>query len=105
MRKIFPILWFCVAFISGHAQTPKKIVLIAGVKTHGPGEHEYVKTVRLLKAMLDHSTNLHGVKTETHLNGWPTDPSTLDDADVIVVYADGSDDKEENDPVFAGDHF
>lgn len=87
------------------AQSPKKIVLIAGVKTHGPGEHEYLKTVRLIKVMLDHATNLRGVKTEIHFNGWPANPATLDDADAIVVYADGSDAQEDHDPLFTGDHW
>ncbi len=87
------------------APTLKKIVLIAGKKTHGPGEHEYLKSVRLLKVMLDNAPNLKGIKTEMHFNGWPTDPLTLNDADVIVMYADGTDYKEESDPLFAGDHW
>ena len=87
------------------AQSAKKIVLIAGIKTHGPGEHEYLKTVRLIKVMLDNAPNLKGIKTEVLFNGWPEDPATLNDADAIMVYADGSDDKEEHDPLFVGDHW
>lgn len=90
---------------TGRTQSLKKIILIAGEKTHGPGEHEYLKTVRLLKVMLDHAPNLKGIKTEVHFKGWPTDPATLNDADVIVVYADGSDDKEDHDPLLVGDHW
>jgi type 1 glutamine amidotransferase len=53
--------------------------------------HEYIKSVRLLKVMLDMATNLQGLKTEVHYNGWPEDPSTLDDADVIMTISDGQD--------------
>ncbi len=67
----------------------RKIVLIAGKKSHGPGEHEYEKSVKLLKVMLDRSPNLHGVKTEIYFNGWPEDPKVLDTADTIVFISDG----------------
>ncbi len=71
-------------------QRAKKIVLIAGKKSHGPGLHEYLKSVKLLKVMLDESPNLN-VKTEIHFNGWPEDPKTLDTADSIVTISDGQD--------------
>jgi type 1 glutamine amidotransferase len=70
---------------------PKKIVLIAGKKSHGPGAHEYVKSVKLLKVMLDRSPNLKGVRTEIHFNGWPEDPRALDSADTILTISDGQD--------------
>ena len=69
----------------------KKVVLIAGKKSHPPAMHEYIKSARLLKVMLDTALNLKGVKTEVHYNGWPDDPSTLDDADVIMTISDGQD--------------
>jgi type 1 glutamine amidotransferase len=68
----------------------KKIVLIAGKKSHGPGLHEYLKSVKLLKVMLAESPNLN-VKAELHFNGWPEDPRTLDTADSIVTISDGQD--------------
>ena len=72
----------------------KKVVLIAGPKSHGPvgnGIHDYPWSVRLLKVMLDNS-NLQGkLRVEYHLEGWPEDPSTLDDADTIMVISDGRD--------------
>jgi type 1 glutamine amidotransferase len=73
------------------AKSNKKIVLIAGKKSHPPAMHEYIKSVRLLKVMLDTATNLQDLKTEVHYNGWPEDPSTLDDADVIMTISDGQD--------------
>src|SRR5258708_35176421 len=84
------LLLICVvpAKISGD-QRPRKIVLIAGEKSHGPGEHEYLKSVRLLNVLLDRSTNLQWLKTELYFNGWPYDPSVLDTADTIVRLSGG----------------
>src|SRR5712675_1367741 len=73
------------------AAGPKHIVLIAGPKSHGPGEHEYVKSVKLIKALLDRAPSLRGIQTEAYFNGWPDDPSVLDRADTIVILSDGED--------------
>ncbi|RDC65847.1 ThuA domain-containing protein [Adhaeribacter pallidiroseus] len=72
------------------AAKTRKIVLIAGEKSHDAGFHEYIKTVRLLKTMLDQS-NVKGIKTEIYLHGWPQNPATLDDADLILFTSDGRD--------------
>jgi type 1 glutamine amidotransferase len=72
----------------------KKIVLLAGKKSHGPvgnGIHDYGWSVKLLKVMLDRSNVKDKVKVEVHTDGWPKDPSTLDDADTILVVSDGRD--------------
>lgn len=69
----------------------RKIVLIAGIKSHGPGAHEYLKSIRLLKVMLDSSPNLKGVRTELVFNGWPESPATLEDADTVMTLSDGPD--------------
>lgn len=99
---LFTILIFSTA--SAQSKTPKKVVFVAGKKSHGPGEHEYEKSLKLLKVMLDHAENIKGIKTKVYFNGWPADASTFKDADVIVVFADGSDFNEESDPLFVGDH-
>lgn len=71
------------------AATRKKVVLIAGKNSHGEGEHAHTAGVMLLKQCLETSPNVAGMDVEVVLNGWPEDPSTLDDADTILVYADG----------------
>jgi type 1 glutamine amidotransferase len=78
-----------VPFAIAREKSVRTIVLIAGKKSHGPGEHEYEKSVKLLKVMLDRSPNLHGIKTETYFNGWPDDPKVLDTASTIVFISDG----------------
>src|SRR5262245_65804046 len=73
---------------------PKKIVLIAGKKSHGPegnGIHDYGWSVRLLQAMLQRSNVAHLVRVEHHLGGWPRDPRTLNDADCLMIVSDGRD--------------
>lgn len=73
---------------------PKKIVLIAGPKSHGPvgnGIHDYPWSVKLLKVMLDESNVRDRVRVEYHLDGFPEDLKTLDDADSIMVISDGRD--------------
>ncbi|MDQ1085537.1 ThuA domain-containing protein [Siphonobacter sp. SORGH_AS_1065] len=110
LRPIFITAFSILGLLSGHlmaqAMPPaKKLVLIAGKKSHGPGEHEYLKTVRLLKVMLDRTSQSTGITTEIHANGWPSDPSTLDNADAIFIYADGSDFNLAQDPIFAEDHW
>jgi quinoprotein glucose dehydrogenase len=81
----------------------KKVVFIAGKKSHGPGEHEYEKGCRLLARCLESSPNLKGIRTEVCADGWPEDPRTLDDADSIVIFCDGSDHSEADHPLLQGD--
>ncbi|MGL4555154.1 MAG: ThuA domain-containing protein [Gemmataceae bacterium] len=72
---------------------PKKIVLIAGKKSHGPegnGVHDYGWSVRLIRAMLARSNAAQAVRVEAHLGGWPRDPE-LADADAVLVVSDGRD--------------
>ncbi|MFM7521045.1 MAG: family 16 glycoside hydrolase [Planctomycetota bacterium] len=65
----------------------KKIVLVAGRASHGPGEHEFRAGTRLLEKCLDASGQR--LVTVTHTDGWPTDPTAFDNADAIFFFADG----------------
>ncbi len=65
----------------------KKIVFIAGHKSHGYAQHEHrAGSLLLAKALNENVPQVHAVVVE---NGWPKDASILNDADCIVVYADG----------------
>jgi type 1 glutamine amidotransferase len=65
----------------------KKIVFIAGHRSHGYAEHEHrAGSLLLAKALNENVPQVHAVVVE---NGWPKDASILNDADCIVVYADG----------------
>ena len=65
----------------------KKIVLIAGPASHGPGEHEHRAGCLLFKSCLD---RIPGVISEVYSNGWPADPkAAFAGADAVVIYSDG----------------
>ena len=69
----------------------KQVVLIAGAKSHPVGQHEYLRTVKLLKYLLEHSSNAAGLRADTYFDGWPDDISVLGTADSIVTMADSGD--------------
>ncbi len=65
----------------------KKVVFIAGRKSHGYMAHEHNAGCLLLAECLNE--NVPEVHAVVYQNGWPKDPTALDNADVIVVYSDG----------------
>ncbi len=65
----------------------KKIVLVAGPRSHGHGAHEHNAGMLLLAKRLNE--NVPEVYTTTYLNGWPKDPTACDNADAIAVFCDG----------------
>lgn len=71
--------------ITTHA-ADKKVLLIAGPPSHGPGQHEHNAGVLLLQKCL---SNVSGLKTEVVLGGWPKDPAMLNGVDAIIIFADG----------------
>ena len=91
LTLIIPILLAFVSplFLSAKKEevTKKKIVLIAGSRSHASGEHEFRAGCMLLaKALNDES----GLNVEAVVVGkdWPKDKSVLDDADSIFIFAD-----------------
>jgi hypothetical protein len=93
--------------VSRHATTsPKKIVLVAGRPSHGPGDHEFRAGALLLKSCLDKFPGLNVVVAS---NGWPTkmagdnrvdDNAVFDGADAIMLFMDGGG----GHPAIKGDH-
>jgi type 1 glutamine amidotransferase len=65
----------------------KKLVLVAGRASHGPGEHEHRAGAMLLKQCLDASCPT--LLSEVCTGGWPADPTAFDNADAIFFFADG----------------
>jgi type 1 glutamine amidotransferase len=64
----------------------KKMVLVSGVPSHGPGDHEFNAGTRILKDCLD---NVPEVVAAIYRNGWPADPTAFDNADMVMLYMDG----------------
>jgi len=88
MNRLLPILALALAAVaSPSAAADKKIVFIAGIPSHGPGEHEHRAGCLLLQSCLK---NVPGVTSVVYSNGWPKDAAAaLDGAATIVVYSDG----------------
>jgi type 1 glutamine amidotransferase len=86
------VLALMLAPLAPAADAPKKVVVIAGKKSHGPvgnGIHDYGWSAKLIKAMLESSQVRDRVAVEVHLDGWPKDPAALDAADAVMVISDG----------------
>ncbi len=64
----------------------KRIVMIAGKPSHGPGEHEHRAGLLLFQKCL---AGFPGIQVEVYSNGWPANPDVLNGAAAIVVYSDG----------------
>jgi hypothetical protein len=79
------------------SQNRKKIVLVAGKPSHGPGDHEFNAGVQLLNKCLQ---NEKSVLSTFYLNGWPKDATAFDNADAILFYMDGG----AAHPAIQGDH-
>jgi hypothetical protein len=65
---------------------PKKLVLIGGTMSHGPGDHEFNAGVKLLAKCLAGVKELNVVVVN---DGYPKDDSVLDGAAGVLCYADG----------------
>jgi putative membrane-bound dehydrogenase-like protein len=69
------------------AKAKKKIVFMAGARSHGYGAHEhYAGCVLLAKAL---QNGVPGVETVVYRDGWPADENAFDGADCLVMYCDG----------------
>lgn len=64
----------------------KKIVLVAGGASHGPGDHEHRAGCLLLADCLN---QLPGVRAVVVTNGWPKDVKEFEGAAAIAIYSDG----------------
>ena len=80
---------FLVTAEKGEKAEKKKIVLIAGRRSHGSGEHEFRAGCLLLAKALNEES---GLNVEAVVVGpdWPKEKKVLDEADAIFIYADGT---------------
>ncbi|MBM3848143.1 MAG: ThuA domain-containing protein, partial [Verrucomicrobia bacterium] len=83
------VLSTCVFAFSGAPEASaaqKKILLIAGSRSHGPGDHEFRAGCLLLQSALAKTS---GVISEVASNGWPTSETAFKDVNAVLIYADG----------------
>jgi hypothetical protein len=79
------------------ADGKQKLVFIAGKPSHPPRMHEFRAGVLLLTKAL---ANTPGIVVEAHDMGWVKDEKAFEDADAVVIYADGN----KGHPAVQGDH-
>lgn len=88
MKILASLLWLsllALAPLPGRADD-KRIVMIAGKPSHGPGEHEHRAGLLLFQKCL---AGVPGIQVEVYSNGWPADPAALQGAAAVVLYSDG----------------
>jgi type 1 glutamine amidotransferase len=90
------MLSLCLSAFATHAED-KKLVLIAGKPSHGPGDHEFRAGMLLLKKCLEKVT---GLQVVVESNGWVADAKVFDGASAVVLYSDGGG----GSPFIQGDH-
>ena len=89
----------CVLLAACDRAPPRKIVIIGGADSEGPGRHDYPDGVRALQSLLETSPGARGkVVVAAYPDGWPRDPKALDDAAAVVWYFDGLDKHPLRDP-------
>ena len=74
-----------------------KIVLVAGHRSHGPGEHEFFAGCALLMKLLQQT---HGVFPVMARDDWPKNPKTFAGAKTLVFFMYGGN----KHPVIQGNH-
>ncbi len=72
--------------LSSLAAEPR-IVFLAGRPSHGFGSHEHLAGSRILAEAI--KTAAPNIQCEVYPGGWPEDESVLENANTIVMYADG----------------
>jgi type 1 glutamine amidotransferase len=76
----------CLMSLQADHHAEKKLVLIAGKPSHPPLMHEFRAGSLLLQKCLK---DVRDLKVEVHDMGWVKDETTLEDADAVVIFADG----------------
>ena len=75
------------ALLTSPTWAARKIVFLAGGRSHGPGEHEFNAGCQLLaKALNESKLDIEA----TVIQGWPKDESVLNGIKGLVIYADGT---------------
>ncbi|MCA9082107.1 MAG: NPCBM/NEW2 domain-containing protein, partial [Planctomycetaceae bacterium] len=69
----------------------KKVVFVAGTPSHGYFSHEHNAGCLLLAGKLNTAAKEQGlpVVATVYTNGWPKDPTAMDNVDCVVSYCDG----------------
>src|SRR5687768_11521117 len=72
--------------LQGKAGAKRKVVFVAGRRSHAYGSHDHWAGSLLLSRWLNDHAQIEAVVLR---DGWPADPAAFDGAAAVVVYADG----------------
>jgi type 1 glutamine amidotransferase len=64
----------------------KRILIVAGRQSHGPGDHEFFAGSAIMMDLLKQNPNVFPIMAR---DGWPKNEKLFDTADCIVLYMDG----------------
>jgi len=64
----------------------KRILIVAGRLSHGPGDHEFFAGSAILMDLLGQNPGVYPIMAR---DGWPKNEKLFDSADCIVMYMDG----------------
>ena len=85
--RFIPLIITSFMMLTAHASS-KKVVFVAGPKSHGFFAHEHAAGCKLLAKHLEEADL--GIETVVVTDGgYPKDPSVFDEADAVVVACDG----------------
>ncbi len=82
------VLWVLLSSLIAKPSGGHKIVFLYGDRSHASGDHEFQAGSHLLAKHLNVQNE---IEVQAVVNaGWPEDERILEDADAIVIYADGT---------------
>jgi type 1 glutamine amidotransferase len=87
MKRFFAVALALLAMVSASA-ADKKILLVAGHPSHGPGDHEFNAGCMLFAKCLNEVAGIKATVIKGG-SGWPTDESAFDGIDAVLFYMDG----------------
>jgi len=79
---------FLISGTMAFAEAKKKIVFVAGNRSHGWGAHEFNAGSLLMETHLKEALG-GNVETVVHKNGWPKVANPFQGADAIILFMDG----------------
>mgnify|MGYP000476022759 FL=1 len=86
--SILSVLWVLLSSLIAKPSGSHKIVFLYGDRSHASGDHEFQAGSHLLAKHLNVQNE---IEVQAVVNaGWPEDERILEDADAIVIYADGT---------------
>ncbi|HYC71531.1 MAG TPA: ankyrin repeat domain-containing protein [Opitutaceae bacterium] len=84
--RIACAIWLLSLGLAEAQAQPKRVLIVAGPPSHGPGVHRFPAGAELLAEAVNRSGA--DVRAEAVV-GWPSDPGRVGSADLVVLYSDG----------------